>query len=78
MEAMYEIWDTEKNRRVNTFSTMTQALALCAATMNRLGEAGIEAWALVRSSSSSEDRNVMASGKALAKIVREDARRRNS
>lgn len=78
VETIYAIWGTEKNRRVNSFDSMAQAFALISATMNRLGEAGIQAWILVRLSPSDEDRHTIASGKALGNIVREYARRKNS
>lgn len=73
METFYALWDTEFGHPINEYDTLSEALAVVAATADRHGDGMVATWGLYLSTPTTPVVEVIAAGAELARLAREHA-----
>ncbi|MHB8644908.1 MAG: hypothetical protein ACYDAR_03845 [Thermomicrobiales bacterium] len=69
METIFELWDVEEAYPLNTYTEMSEALTVVAATVRQYGEVAVETWGLFRSTPGGEITETVAEGRDLAQLA---------
>ena len=69
MDTIFELWDEEEAHLLNTYSAMSDALAVVVATVRECGERAVETWGLFRSTPIGEPTEIVAEGLDLARMA---------
>jgi hypothetical protein len=66
---IYELWDTDEASLINTYTNLSDALAVVAGVIRDTDEAAVAMWGLFRATPAGDEIETIAAGRELARLA---------